>query len=437
MALGIPLPGEAGEGLLQGLNTGSTMFSRIMQPILEREKQKQLEQHFQQQLAMQQKQQARAGQFDALKRMMMEQQLQGMRNANDPMYKINQFQNIAKMLGAGNMVPQEARPQKIAGEGLGMYSPEGLEQAQTAPSQSTGDAQGMNLDVLRNNPLLRGFFKQQFGYDPIEKEQAYHGAARDAYDLERLRKEVGEDSPVYQNAIQTYKASQQAKEDLSGLRGRTLGGLKPGERWIKNDKTGEIEGKEIPLTATERTEHKGRGFFNYVFPYISNGLSPISGQGSIRKFEQASREYKTNPAAQQLIDDWLLGKKLLTAGVVKESSTLGSGKQKSTYQQLRESLNSSDIPEKIGSIIKQFNLPPEAMQRADQRFQQILNEATEAGESNVPAFQKHLFNPKQHPSAEKESSDMNRMVKIIDPDGKIFETPAYNAKNLPAGWKHA
>jgi len=218
MALGIPLPAEAGVGLLQGLNTGSTMFSRMMQPVLERERQKQLEQHFQQQMAQRQQEQAHAGQFDALKRMMMEQQLQGLRNANDPMYKINQFQNMAQMFGGGDMAQQEAPPQQMASEGMGMYSPEGLEQAQAQamPTQQQGGSPGMNLDMLRNNPMLRGFFKQQFGYDPLtsgaqspqDKQEMQLDLFRKKEDIKKQAK--GGDSPT--NAVLTQ--SQQAIQGI-------------------------------------------------------------------------------------------------------------------------------------------------------------------------------------------------------------------------------
>lgn len=434
MGLGIPLPGMMGEALLKGVDTGSSMFSRIMQPILDREHQsqskelaaqqlaKQMQIH-QDNLALQKAAQARAASMDPMRQMIMQQQLLGLQHKNDPMYQINQFQNLAKMFG-GNPQGQEARPEELTGEGMGAFSPQGLEQQANEPTQNMQENNGFNMDALRQNPMLRGFFKHTFGYDPLvaEKGSAYQGAAREAYDLERLRKEVGADSPIYKSAQHAYEASIRSKEDLSNLRGRTLGGLKPGERWFTDEQSGDVLGKEIPLTATERQEHTGRGFFNYVFPHISQGLSEFSGKGSIRKLQDAASRYNTDPAAKRLIDDYYLGKKLLTAGVVKEAATLGSGKQKSTYQQLKESLNSSDVPEKIGSLIKQFGLTSEINKNADQRFQQILNEATEAGHRSVPAFQKQYFHPekmqKKESSGEK-SSEIIRMYK----DGKEFDIP--------------
>lgn len=420
MALNIPMPGVPGMSFGRGMDAGSAMMSRIMQPILERERQKQMADRFQQEMAFRKQQAARSSQNDALQRAMMQQQLIGMQHKNDPMYEINQYKALEEML-KGKGMPSGSMPSQEIGEGMGALSSQGLSEMQNSGSQPSG---GIDLEMLKNNPLLRGFAKKHLGYDPLQGEGAYQGAAREAYDLERLRKQVGEDNPVYQNALQAYHASQKGKEDLSSLRKRTLGGLKPGERWMKNEETGEVEGKEIPLTATERKEYKGRGFFNQVFPQISQGLSPFSGKGSYNKFQQAASEYETNPDAKKMIDDFLLGKKLLTAGVVKEAATLGSGTQKSTYGQLRDSLDSSDIPKGINNIVKQFQLPSSASRLADARFLKIINEATEKGEANVPAFQKQYFNPEKRGAQKQDNGNVVMMYK----NGQSYRIPASEAE---------
>lgn len=453
MALGIPLPGDTGEAFLKGTESGGQLFSRLMQPRLQREHmaqqkefaaqqlQKQMQFH-QDEMALRQAAAQRAAAMDPMRQMILQQQLLGLKNKNDPMYQIKQFQNLAKMFG-GQQQGESPRPTQEMGEGMGMFSPQGLEQQAQEPMQNTQQPGEFNVEALRQNPMLRGFFKHTFGYDPLgaEKGSAYQGAAREAYDLERLRKEVGEDNPIYQSAKHAYESSIRSKEDLSNLRGRTLGGLKPGERWFNDEQSGEVLGKEIPLTATERQEHTGRGFFNYVFPHISQGLSEFSGKGSIRKLQDAASRYNADPEAKRLIDDYYLGKKLLTAGVVKEASTLASGKQKSTYQQLKESLNSSDVPDKIGSLIKQFGLTSEVNKNADQRFQQILNEATEAGHRAVPAFQKQYFHPEKM-QQEAKSMQMNNMesamVPMISPSGKRVMIPSNQVgAALASGGKHA
>jgi len=442
MALGIPMPKSFGESLLQGMDTGSNVFSRLMQPILNREEmagrkeisQTQLAQQMkvhQDNLAIQQMAQARLAQMAPLERHLAELNIQKAEMETDPAKKLayvnSVMQGIVGMPGAeqtGNPQAQSMHPMS----GMGMPS---LEEMQNPTTQA-----------LSRQSLQQGFggftpeqqMKMGLAGIKIPRQDSYHGAARDAYDLERLRQQVGDNSPIYQNAIQAYKASQQNREDLSSLRGRTLGGLKPGERWMYDD-AGQIAGKETPLTATERTEYKGRGFFNYVFPIISKGLTPFSGEKSIRNLSNAASQYGANPESTKLIDDWLLAKKLLTVGVVKESSTLGSGKQKATYEQLRDSLNSSDIPDKIGSVIKQFKLPNSAMRLVDTRFQEILNQATKAGEQSIPAFQRQYFKPKEYEGNTEPSVASAIPVIIIDPKGQRFETTEENAAHLPKGWK--
>ncbi len=60
MALNIPMPDSSGDSLLKGLDTGSTMFSRMIQPVIERERLKQQQQQFVQNYALQKQAQSRA-----------------------------------------------------------------------------------------------------------------------------------------------------------------------------------------------------------------------------------------------------------------------------------------------------------------------------------------------------------------------------------------
>jgi hypothetical protein len=60
MALNIPMPESPGTSFLQGADTGSTLMSRMMQPILEREKMKQQQSQFAQNLVLYQQAQQRA-----------------------------------------------------------------------------------------------------------------------------------------------------------------------------------------------------------------------------------------------------------------------------------------------------------------------------------------------------------------------------------------
>lgn len=95
MALNIPLPGSFGDALMKGVDTGSNFFSRLMQPILEREKQAQLERHFQEQLKLSKAAAGRAAQGAALKNQAMQQ-------------KMNLLAKIQEMAAGGNVQPTGA-----------------------------------------------------------------------------------------------------------------------------------------------------------------------------------------------------------------------------------------------------------------------------------------------------------------------------------------
>ena len=177
MVLGIPLPGDMADTLRKGVDTGSSMFARLMQPILDREHQKQLEEHFQEQLKLQKAAATRAGANSGIQRQILEQQLLGLQHKNDPNYEFNQFKALQDMITGGDQgggmqqQPQMPQPTQEMGEGMGIFSPEGMQEAQQPEQQaiqaSPQGEPGMNFDALRQNPMLRGFFKHKFGFDPL------------------------------------------------------------------------------------------------------------------------------------------------------------------------------------------------------------------------------------------------------------------------------
>jgi hypothetical protein len=167
MATGIPLPGTMGDALNQGVNTGSSMFARIMQPILAREQMAQREKQFQQELALRKAAQSRAGANMDLQRAIMEQQLLGLQHKNDPMYEMNQIKNLLGMFtgGAQGQGSQEMQqfPSEEYGEGMGIFTPGGMQSAQ----QQVAQPQSMNNELLAQNPIVRGFLKHKLGFNPF------------------------------------------------------------------------------------------------------------------------------------------------------------------------------------------------------------------------------------------------------------------------------
>lgn len=218
MSTRIPLPGNMIDTLMKGVDTGSTVYSRAMQPILEREKQKQLEAHFQEQLKLQKAAAGRAAQAaaDAHRKM-------------DPMYEINQYQALENWIKgqqgapqAGGQMPesQQPAPTQEMGQGMGMFSPQGMQEAQQAPMPNAPAAGnpmgGLNMDLLKSHPMLRGFAKKHLGFDPLaavpqtpEEKQA---AAIDLFKQKEVIKQQNKGGETPTNTVLTQ--NQQALQGI-------------------------------------------------------------------------------------------------------------------------------------------------------------------------------------------------------------------------------
>ncbi len=228
MALNIPMPDLPGNSLLKGIDTGSTLFSRIMQPQLQRERQKQLAQQFEQEMALKKAQFARSGSNLDLQRAILGQQLEHLKHANDPMYEFNQFKALQNMMTGGDQGAPQGQmmaqaPSEEMGQGLGAYSPEGLQDAQnTQPEAPANNALNSSnndmLGAMRQNPLLRGFFKHKFGYDPLsetpeEKNQAYINKAISIDEAKANHKKIDEIEKTAQ-ALLPYIGKVNTIEDI-------------------------------------------------------------------------------------------------------------------------------------------------------------------------------------------------------------------------------
>jgi hypothetical protein len=118
MALNIPNTELPGTSFLKGIDTGSTMFSRMMQPILEREKQKQQAEQFAQELALRKQAEARMGANSGLNRQILEQNLLKLKHSNDPKWamqqlqeKLNYIQSLGKQVGQRVAGTSQTMPQ--------------------------------------------------------------------------------------------------------------------------------------------------------------------------------------------------------------------------------------------------------------------------------------------------------------------------------------
>ncbi len=443
----IPLPGNMIDSLLNGVRTGSAMYSGIMNPILNRENQqvtrdrnKELAQQFgitnqrqaeqfAQEMALRKQAESRMGANTGLQRELLNQKINNLKN---PMAALKQKLDYISQLEAkqnvGNLQQPINQDQNMMG--LNNNGEQALHQGQGMMANQSPLPQENTHKMLNGvdlEDIKRGLTLQALGIK--NNDHVLHGAARDASDLERLKNQVGEGSPVYQNAKAQYEAQLDAKKDLRDLRARTKSGLKAGEKEFFDEKTGEPLGKEIPLTAKERESEEGNILFNELYPIVYKGAFPFSGEGSITRLEKAAQNYKTDPKARKLFDDFLLSEKTMAATTVNEASTLKSGHTNQTYNRLKESLEVQDIPKLVKKFIKEYKIPPEASLKAAMRYQKALSDARKKARSGTPATQKLFYNPELQNKYDSEKDMGSSMgAKVINgvtyyPDGQ-------------GGWEH-
>lgn len=454
------LPNQRATGLdplLKGFDTGANFYNLLMQQARAREQSKRAESQNQRQEQLQPfnikhllAQTNSLTGSESRANQMLPLQLQAAKDAHlaalhkgDPSWELNNFiTNMKKLgqMGNGGSDNQESAPNmdalkaKMTGQspmnGGGTFPMQ--EEANPAmqnpivngqEGMGTAQENPMGIDFNNLNDAQKAYAATTKFKGIVNPGGVLHGPARDASDLERLRMQVGENSPVYQNAEAAYKANIDAKKDLRDLRARTKEGLKPGEKQFFDKETGEPLGKEIPLTAKERESEEGNILFNELYPYVYKGASPFSGEGSITRLENAARNYKTDPKARKMFDDFLLADKMLAATAVNEASTLKSGRTNQTYNLLKESLSAQDIPNVIKKMIKQYQIPASAQLKASMNYQKVLSDARKKARKSTPATQKLFYNPELQAQHEAQQTEANISTKeeIKELNGKKYK----------------
>lgn len=175
-----------------------------------------------------------------------------------------------------------------------------------------------------------------------------------------------------------------------------LGRLKPGEHYVYDPDTNEKIAVQRPYTPKEKDTIVGRTFFDKVFPIVNNGFKDFTGKGSATNFVNYADNYGKDSVATKKIDDLLLARKLISAGVVNEAATLGAGKTNMTYKNLAKSFPNSDVNKWIQRYGDELKIPPEAFWKANVRFNNIIDAATKNAQSSVSAYKTEYFHPERY-----------------------------------------
>lgn len=174
MVTRIPLPGNMIDTLMNGVKTGSGMYTGIMHPIIEREKQKQLEAHFQEQLKLNKAAAGRSGQAASDAHRIAMDKLDPTSQARRFEALENYFRSKGQLGGQQMPSNEQQMPTEEMGQGAGVFSPQGLGEAQQqvqSPQQSNqslpGGLNDEHLNLMRQYPPLRGMYKKMYGIDPL------------------------------------------------------------------------------------------------------------------------------------------------------------------------------------------------------------------------------------------------------------------------------
>ena len=169
MATGIPLPGQAGDSFNKGVDTGSSMFARLMQPIIQRENMAREWQQHLNELEIQKQQQGRLG-------AMLPYQIQAMQDAHaqsqyqrDP---VAQFEMLKKIMGVDQsssqmqenqpyQEPYQSQMQEM--DDFGMPATKGINQQAAFQDLSQGNPQPMRSPDM--SALQKAFVKKFTGID--------------------------------------------------------------------------------------------------------------------------------------------------------------------------------------------------------------------------------------------------------------------------------
>ncbi len=336
----------------------------------------------------------------------------------------NYYQALGNQANRGPAPPADVALLEYLMKNRDKISNFGSDSSQSEDSQQPISTQGLNYDQ-EGQPLNKPAQDFPVHDKPTDNvgQQIYNhflnkAMGKNEYAPSNTQKELNEYADAkagfYPGTNRTKRfespEEQRAYEDVYATK---TTGLKKGSHYIL-DKNGERIGEMRPKSLKERDIERGGVLFNHFYHYINEGLDRYSGEGSITNMENDAKNYKTDPAARKRFDQLIIADKLRTVAGVNEAARFGAGRTNQTFNRFNSTLSSFDVPKKIASLIRQYQIPASANIKAGLKFQQILNNADKDYESNATPNKSEYYPGK----APKQTTTL-----LVGPKGEEYDIP--------------
>jgi hypothetical protein len=281
-----------------------------------------------------------------------------------------------------------------------------------------------------NQPLgikgaLANAFQLRSKLDPNDPNYEHDKTAINNY-IDKLGRNAGDPS--------IKAAGEGVKVELPGGEEGYISGtnkLQPGWQEVKNNK-GELIGYNVPMTPKGVDQWKAKTKFDVIYPFINKSLSTYSGQHAWDQYTKDLRNYKTDDAAKNRLDNYFAAKKLMSIGSTTENARIGGHATNTQLRELKDTLNSSEVNkrlEKGGSYL----LPKGYAKASGDIFSKYLESSEKAAKSNIPSHEYRALNPKNEvlptesaaPSAKNPPKILgtSKGITKIDYNGKTYQIP--------------
>jgi hypothetical protein len=408
MALNIPNTDLPGASFLKGIDTGSTMFSRLMHPVLEREKQKQQAEQFAQELALKKQQEARMGANSGLNRQILEQNLLKLKHSNDPHWamqqlqeKLDYIQNLGKQgqqggaaQGGKNMGQEQQPPVNFMdminqGQEQEMPQGQGAMMPQEEPQQQ---------EVMPEQ--MQGQEQMQPGQQGQASNQLPGGIDMDEIKRALTYQALGLKVPT--NGI--YKEPPQIKR-MNDLRSKME------EAKYKHELKLAEEQQKIDLK-NEATRSKTIESAKNDIPHLKDTLRSL----------KVMKKIADDPKNSDMFGHWWLGHD--KAAQRMKNPNAGAWQVHGLAPIVDAEMKMSSKGNIVALKSAQANKP---------NFAEDQSVAQSKLKAQIDQIERRI---KDTEKIANQGGGSSAMVVVIDPNGQRFETTKENADHLPQGWKH-